>query len=79
MISADGIVQWVASLAEGESSLGDQSNLSLLKTSIFRAGQKGKPTRIGSLERLPQGTVGIIHFRPLNKSPPRCTGIGLRN
>ncbi len=66
-ISADGIVQWVVPLAEGESSLGDQSNLSLSRQAFFGQVKNENRPALSSLERLPQGTVGIIHFRPFFK------------
>ena len=54
-------------LAEGESSLGDQSNLSLSRQAFFGQVKNENRPALSSLERLPQGTVGIIHFRPFFK------------
>ena len=63
-ISTDGIVQWVIPLAEGESSLGDRSNLSLSRQAFFEQVKNERRPALSSLERLPQGRVGIIYFRP---------------
>ena len=63
-ISTDGIVQWVVPLAEGESSLGDRSNLSLSRQAFFEQVKNERRPALSSLERLPQGRVGIIYFRP---------------
>ena len=66
-ISADGIVQWLVSEAEAESSLGNQSNLSLSRQALFGQIKNERRPALSSLERLPQGTVAIIYFRPFFK------------
>ncbi len=47
--------------------MGDQSNLSLSRQAFFGQVKKDNRPALSSLERLPQGTVGIIHFRPFFK------------
>ena len=66
-ISADGIAQWVVPLAEEESSLDNQSNLGLSRQALFEQVKNESQPALSSLERLPQGTVGIIYFRPFFK------------
>ena len=54
-------------LAEEESSLDNQSNLGLSRQALFEQVKNESQPALSSLERLPQGTVGIIYFRPFFK------------